>query len=388
MADNMSRREFVLFLGGASAGLMAVACSSPAPAQPAAAPKTEPAAGQQAPAAAKPAGQAEWDALVQAAMKDGKVVVQNPAGSGYRIALDEFAKAFPGLEVEQQAFPDAATYIPKVKGEREAGMYTIDVIASTVIPVLQILKPEGIVDPIRDMLVRPDILDDNVWYGGFEGRWADTPNRYAFRYQANVTRPVYINTKLVKEDEIKKVEDLLDPKWKGKIVTSDLAQGYVYTPSTVLRQTKGEDFLRQLFVGQEPMMIRDRRQAVETLIRGGAPVGFGIHPIIFKDFKRDGLAGDVKNIDVEGAVYGGGEVVALYNKAPHPNAAKLFMNWILTKEGQAAWATNNSVNSARKDVPIVDPDTAPGTGQLMDPTNEELIPEITATQEFLKSLGT
>src|SRR6266508_2286830 len=111
MADNMSRRECVLVLGGASAGLMAVACSSPAPAQAAAAPKSEPAAGQQAPAAAKPARQAEWDALVQAAMKDGKVVVQNPAGSGYRIALDEFAKAFPGLEVEQQAFPDAATYI-------------------------------------------------------------------------------------------------------------------------------------------------------------------------------------------------------------------------------------------------------------------------------------
>ncbi len=58
----------------------------------------------------------------------------------------------------------------------------------------------------------------------------------------SVTRPIYINTNLVGEDEIKSVDDLLDPKWKGKIVTSSLVQGYVYTPSTILREEKARNF--------------------------------------------------------------------------------------------------------------------------------------------------
>lgn len=392
MAGKATRRDFVLWLGTASAGLMAVACGAPAPAQPtaapAAAPKTAPDTSQQAPAAGKPAGTSEWDALVEAARKDGKVVVQTAVGAGYRNALDEFAKAFPGMEVEQQAFADSATYIPKIKGEREAGIYSIDVLANPVTPLLQVYKPEGTIVPIKQLLIHPEALDDKAWFGGIEARWADTPKTFVFRHQVTVTRPVYINTDLANPDEIKKVDDLLDPKWKGKIVTSDVAQGYIYTPSTVLRETKGEDFLKRLFVDQEPTMIRDRRQAIETLIRGGAPVGFGLHPIVMGDFVRDGLAGNIKNPDVEGITYSGGDVVGLYDKAPHPNAAKLFINWLLTKQGQIAWSSNVRLNSARLDVPVVDPASAPGTPGLIDPTNEDWIPKIAEAQEFIRKLVT
>jgi ABC-type Fe3+ transport system substrate-binding protein len=72
-------------------------------------------------------------------------------------------------------------------------------------------------------------------------------------------KDIYINTTQLSEGELKSVDDLLDPKWTGKIVTSDLVQGYVYTPSTILRERKGEDFLRKLFIDQQPLTIRDRR---------------------------------------------------------------------------------------------------------------------------------
>jgi iron(III) transport system substrate-binding protein len=374
------------------------ACSSAAPAAPTAAPakpaaapttapQTAPAAGGQAPPVAKTDDfKTQWEALIDAAKKEGKVVVQNPAGAGYRPALDVFAKSFPGIEVEQQAFADAATYIPKVKAEREAGIYSIDVLATTVTPILQILKPEGIVDPIRPLIIHPEALDSNAWYGGFEGRWADETKTHVFKHNLRTTRPVYINTKLVKEGEITKVDDLLDPKWKGQIVTSDLVQGYIYTPSTILRETKGEDFLRKLFVEQQPQIIRDRRQAIEALVRGGAAVGFGLHPVIMQDFVKDGLAGDVKNLDLADVSYSGGETVALYNKAQHPNAAKLYINWMLTKEGQIAWSTNIGDNSARKDVPLVDPTDAPRDPLPVDPTQEVWMPKTTATQAFLTTL--
>src|SRR6185436_16092829 len=135
-------------------------------------------------------------------------------------------------EVEQAAFPDSATYIPKVRSEREANIFSIDVLATTVTPILQVAKPDGWLDPLRPQIVHPEALDDKAWYGGFQGRWADTNKTHVFKYNLRSTRPIYINTKLAKETDITKGEDLLDPKWKGQIVTSDLVQGYIYTPST------------------------------------------------------------------------------------------------------------------------------------------------------------
>jgi iron(III) transport system substrate-binding protein len=327
------------------------------------------------------------DQLYEAAKKEGKVVIQTPAGAGYRPAIDAFMKAFPGIEADQQAYPDAATYLPKIQGERQAGIYSIDVLNTTVTPLLQFLKPGGSLDPIKPLIVLPEILDDKVWYSGIESRYADTAKTHVFRHQVTVLRPIYVNTNLIKEDELKTIDDLLDPKWKGKIVTSDLVQGYIYTPSTVLRETKGEAWLRKLFVDQEPQIVRDRRQAIETLVRGGAPIGFGLHPVVMGDFVRDGLAGHIKNPDVEGGTYGGGDVIAIYNKAPHPAAAKLYINWLLTKAGQAAHSAAVGQNSARLDVPVVDPATAPAPGsKVTDPSNEEWISRNAETQEFLKGL--
>jgi iron(III) transport system substrate-binding protein len=277
--------------------------------------------------------------------------------------------------------------VPKIQNERKAGVYTFDVASTTVVPVLQILKAEGTYEPLKSELVHPEALDDKAWLNGLDGRWADTARNMVFKHQFSANPSVYINTNLVKEDEIKSIDDLLDPKWKGgKIVTSDLQQGYVYTPSTILRATKGEDWLRRLFVGQEPQMIRDRRQSVETLVRGGASIGFGIHPLVLNEFKNDGLADHIKPLYMPGAGTSGGEIVVLFNKAPHPNAGKLFANWILTKEGQTVWSKSLNINSARLDVPLIDPNIGPGKVDWGDATNEPDIPKITETQEFLKTL--
>jgi iron(III) transport system substrate-binding protein len=393
----------MLMLGAASSGLLAAACSSAASTQPTAAP-AKPASGSapaptSAPAAAQPAGSAPqtapatapntaaWDTLVSAAKNEGKVVIQTPVGSGYREGVDAFMKAFPGIEAEIQSFPDGATFVPKIQGERKAGVYTFDVASTTVVPVLQILKAEGTYEPLKPEIIHPEALDDKAWLNGLDGRWADTAKNMVFKHQFSANPAVFINTNLMKEDEIKTVDDLLDPKWKGgKIVSSDLQQGYVYTPATILRDTKGEDWLRKLFVGQEPQIMRDRRQTVETLVRGGASIGFGIHPLVLNEFVRDGLANHIKPLYVAGLGSTGGEIVVLFNKAPHPNAGKLFANWLLTKEGQTVWSKSLNINSARLDVPVIEPAVAPGKVEWGDATNEPGIPKITETQEFLKTL--
>jgi len=119
-------------------------------------------------------------------------------------------------------------------------------------------------------------------------------------------------------------------------------------------------------------------------VRGRASVGFGLHPIVMRDFLAEGGFKNVKNLDIAG--FQAGDVIVLFNRAPHPNAAKLFINWVLTKEGQTAWSATVKENSARTDVPIVNPDSAPGKTAFENPTQEEWLPKTDATQEFLKKL--
>lgn len=375
--DGLTRRD-LLRTGALTTAALAAACAPAAPA---------PADSRIAPApGGQESWQAQWDALVAAAKREGTVVIQTPLGTGYRDAIEAFAKAFPGIEPEQQAFPDSNAYLPKITGERKAGLYTFDVGATTVTPILQVFKPEGVIDPLKPVLMRPDVLDDKAWHGGLEGRWSDLTKSHVFKHQISVTRSIYINTNLVKEDEIKTLDDLLDPKWKGKIVSSDITQGYVYTPSVLIRESKGEAWLKRLFVDQEPQLVRDRRQSVEALVRGRGAIGFGLHPIVMKEFLNEAQIKHVKNLDIPGAGFSGGDVVVLFNRAPHPNAAHVFINWLLTKEGQTAWSSGVKVNSARTDVPTVDPDAAPGKVSYQDPTQEEWLPKTGATQEFLKKL--
>jgi len=401
MAERLTRRSFIRVAGVTSTGFLMAACSAappaaaptaaqaqpappttaPAPPQQAAAPPT-----QQAPAVpATSSSDAQWQALLEAARKEGKVTVQTPAGAAYREAIDVFGKAYPGIEAEVISFPDAATFVPKIRSDRQAGIYSIDVGATTITPFIQFFKPEGVIDPLLPVL-RPEVLDDKIWYGGVDARWGDIGKTHVFRYQVTIQRAIHINTNFVQEGEIKTIDDLLDPKWKGKIVTSDVTQGYVYTPSTLVREQKGEDFLRKLFVDQQPTIIRDRRQAVETLLRGGASVGYGLHPIIMGDFVRDGLAGHIRNPEITGATTSAGEITVIYNKAPHPNAAVVFIHWLLSKEGAIAWSNAFGLNSARTDVPVVDPANAPGPVMPPDVSHELWLSRVAETQEFMKTL--
>ena len=374
--QRLTRRNLIQS-GAVAAGGLAAACAPAAPPPSATSAST---AGRGEP------WQGEWDALVAAAKKEGSITIHAPLGTGYRDASDAFAKAFPGVEPELQQFPDSNAFIPKITGERTAGIYTFDVGSITVIPMLQVFKPQGIIDPLKPLIFRPDALQDDAWYGGFESRWADLTKSHIFRHQTQVNRTIYVNTDLVKEDEIKSLDNLLEPKWKGKIVTSDVTQGFVYTPSVLIRENKGEAFLKKLFIDQEPQIVRDRRQSIETLIRGKAAIGFGLHPVVMKDVLAEGNFKNVKYIDIPGGGTQAGDVTVIYNRAPHPNAAKLFVNWVLTKEGSTAWANGVKENSARKDVPIVNPDSAPGKVTYENPTQEEWIPKIAETQEFLKKL--
>ncbi len=343
--SEFSRRGFlhVSTLGGAAAALAACAPAA-APAAPSA-PASTGATGQ------VPAWQKEWDELVMAAKKEGKLVlILQQQTEGLRKAIDTFEKTFPGITVEPQGYASSSLVIPKIQQEQKAGIYNYDVIQHSIQSFLTNLKPIGAFDPLAPAIFRPDVLDDKAWADGFTSGFVDSDKLvYMFGWYASQW---WTNTDLVKEGEIKSIRDLLEAKWaKGKIGMVDVRSGSTFTIMLAVKQNLGEEAVKKLVVDQAPVFSRDERILTEQLLRGQIAVtNARVHAFI-ADFRDQGLGKNLKAVDLpesRSALTGAG--LWLMKKAPHPAAAKVFINWLLTKEVQEAWTPTGIGNSRRLDV--------------------------------------
>jgi iron(III) transport system substrate-binding protein len=126
--------------------------------------------------------------------------------------------------------------------------------------------------------------------------------------------------------------------------------------------TLGEDFIRKMWA-QDIVTTTDGRQQVEWLVRGQYPIAFGIATATLSEFQEQGLGQHVEPI-APGTPPGdrlstGFGALYLVNRAPHPNAAKVFANWLLTHRGQSAWAGIALEASRRLDVTEAPADRRP-----------------------------
>jgi ABC-type Fe3+ transport system substrate-binding protein len=121
------------------------------------------------------------------------------------------------------------------------------------------------------------------------------------------------------------------------------------------------EWLKKIFVDQEPTFLREGRQATEGLIRGEFAFATGPTLPILEQFYAEGLGKNVVALDVPEMKIITGQGVLLYTKAPHPNAAKLLINWLLTKDGGMAVTEHMRFNSRRADVPPANSNVHPGT---------------------------
>lgn len=347
----MTRRD-ALRAGAIGGGaLLAAACA------PAAAPAAQAPA---APAAApvQPAWEKEWDQLVAAAKQEGKVVVNfTGAGASWRKIGEAFEAAFPGITAEVTTFGSSRLWTPRVVQEWQAGIVNWDITQIQTDDIVQTLMPAGMIAPTRADLIRPDVLDDNAWHRGYEFGWVDAEKKHGFGFGWRGLNAFYINRDLVKPGEIKSARDLLDPKWKGKMIFGDpRIYGGTFYPAAAIKANLGEDVVKRLFTEQEPTYSRDFRQITEQLIRGRFAVATGVTGASLEEFRAAGLADKVHVLDLPDAFLPVITPIWKMNKAPHPNAAKLFLNWFFTKEGQISYTQSSTQNSRRKDVPIVDKD--------------------------------
>jgi iron(III) transport system substrate-binding protein len=330
--------------------LLFAAC---APAAPAAAPTAPPAATATPAPASLAAG--EWDQIVAAAKREAAVSVIGPVGSVSRDALAAgFNRVYPEIQVDYNGLTGAQTG-PKVLNELAANQNTTDVIVTGTTTAIVSLMPARAVDPIPPLLVGPNVRDQSVWLGN-KLTFADSQQQFNLVFSGYVKAPIVYNPDMVDPAQFTSYRDLLDPKWKGKIAMRDPRQAggglasvtFMYTTPSL-----GKDYLQQLFK-QDVVISTDDQQLVDWVARGQYPIIIGPSDTLVNEYVSKGLP--VRDLDSahmkEGAYYtaGNGSLVVVHN-APHPNAVKVYLDYLLSRAGQTEWTKSQGFPSLRRDVP-------------------------------------
>jgi spermidine/putrescine-binding protein len=161
------------------------------------------------------ADEAQWDAMVAAAKKEGSVRVSLPNGLPNLGA--ELAKPFEQqFGITLNAATDNTSIQMRVEQEANAHKQSVDVILSGAGELLG-LYPEKLLAPIKPLLVAPETIDPTKWRDG-EIKWIDDAQQYMPMSSEWVHLDLVVNADIVKPSDITSWRDLLDPKYKGKII--------------------------------------------------------------------------------------------------------------------------------------------------------------------------
>jgi ABC-type Fe3+ transport system substrate-binding protein len=297
----------------------------------------------------------DWERTVKAAEQEGQVVV-------YKIAQDAewhaFQKKFPKIKVI--LVPGSAAQIQqRILAERRAGKFLADVVRLGGGTSTSLYKAKAL-DPIGPALILSEVKDVSKWLDG-KHHYNDIDNQYVFVYAAFPLHLLGYNQKLVDPKTLTSYSDLLDPKWKGKITLKDPKEPGGQSPLLFLYHNPqlGPEYLKKLFSATALTLVRDDRQQTDWLATGKFPLTLTSKATEVEEAKNQGLPVDVLDAHAfkrDGVgLEAGGTMLALMNKAPHPNAAKVLINWFLSREGQMAIQKTGpedaGQNSLREDIP-------------------------------------
>ena len=291
----------------------------------------------------------EWNKVVEAAKKEGKVVVGGPPTSVLRQKFKETFEQRFGIELELISAPGPQN-ASRAMSEFKAGVKYFDVLhggSGTLEPLMY----ENMLAPFMDFVVLPEVKDPRQWWGGH--MWEDNikTSRFIYSFSADFSTPPFYNAELVTPGEIGSYDDFLQPKWKGKIGFFEPR-----VPSAgqglwgFLMKIKGKEFLQKL-AGQDLFISRDGKQLADGLAKGTLAINLGQSQRFLDPYIKAGIPIKPLFTIKEGlsGSNGFGTVAAMKN-APQSNAAKVYLNWLLSKEGQTLYSHALSQGTRRLDV--------------------------------------
>jgi ABC-type Fe3+ transport system substrate-binding protein len=290
----------------------------------------------------------EWTETIALARKEGKVVLRGFGSSVSQGPTAKFTERF-GIPIETMT-GRSSEVAARLRIERQAGIYSTDVFLGGIDTMVSLYQ-EKMLDTLKPVLVLPEVVDPSKWKKG-KLWFMDPEERYILRVLNYVGQDLYVNSRFVKLEEFGSIKDLLDPRWKGKISSDDpTVAGSGFMSAVQLYLRFGEEFVKKLYVDQKPVFSRNKRQLTDWLARGTYPITFGASNDQVRRLQEEGFpVQPVYLPDMPGSVSAGNGLVALMSKAPHPNAAKLFVNWIASREGHEAHTRAEITAAMRNDV--------------------------------------
>jgi iron(III) transport system substrate-binding protein len=292
----------------------------------------------------------EWERTLQQAKKEGKIVVGISARAELRKELETVFEPQFGVDMELLT-ARGSQHASRIASEYQAGVKYFDAFIGGS-GAYESLVYDGMVEPLAPNLILPEVREEKYWWGGHI--WEDNvkTKRFLYSFIADAgAGGFWYNTEVAKPEELRSLDEFLNPKWKGKIGFLDpRTPGSGQSIWSFLWDVKGESYLRKL-VQQDLFVSRDQRQLADALAKGKLAIALGV-----SFYTLDGFI--VANLPIkelpklkEGAPSSNGSgVIGIVKNPPHPNATKVFVNWLLGKQGQELYAKAMHQSTRRLDV--------------------------------------
>ena len=343
--------------------------------------------------------QDEWNKVVAAAKKEGELSCTCvPVPFVRRLIETEWAKAYPEIKLTYSpaTLPDIE---PQITQERRARQYTRDVYVWGSSPEMYVWDDQGFLANLRPLMILPENTDESKWFGGFASRFQDEEKRSVFAVSAPL-QSITIRRDLVPASELGLPGDLLKPQFKGKWVVWDPRFGgagaNVLGWWNFLFGLDGKSGIRALLAHDPVVVPGPGRNAVTQMYRNNIPINFGnTNESDLAPFRNAGFPINVELLgrDPDRAFLGSGQFgVLIFKDAPHPNAATVFLNWIMSRDVNIS-VIGTADASARTDVDVKGDGARgaplPGTrypfaGQTEEGIKKYRLPAMKVAREVLK----
>lgn len=318
--------------------------------------------------AAKPSSSASpedaaWNKILEAGKKEGKVTVYGYSWVGDSgIMMSRAFKSRYGIDLDIIT-GRGAEFIERMKTEKRMGAMTADVFEGSVTHSINARLADIMAASAPGL---PALAEKGVW--AMEPLSQDKDG-YILAFMPLVGAP-YINTNLVKPgDEPKSWADILQPRWKGQMMMQDpaISTGSYRLVGYVRYGVFTEDALRQL-INQDIRFTTGVTQEAQLLAQGQRAVS-----LFMVDSDAASLiksSAPIKALSMKEGVVALVMSIGQVKDNPHPNAARVFLNWLFTQEGQKVNAEAKSSSSVRNDVPNFTPAAARVDTKLLTLTED------------------